>query len=219
VSAATNAAVVWPDKQVDLYFPGERPLPLHHPRVWRRLERRLAGLGVGLHPGHRAELPGGEAPLDLVPGPVRWTTGQPATAADAVLWAIGRVRPHTDWLPPQLLDDRGFVRVGPDLRVPGTEAVFAIGDVAATDPLRTSARNAGHLVLAHNVKAHLSGGSARHYRPPRRRWGSVIGPQADGLIVFAPDGRGYRIPALVDRVVVRAGIVAWGIYRGVRRDR
>jgi NADH dehydrogenase FAD-containing subunit len=217
VSAATNLATVWPDKQVDLFFPGERPLPRHHPRVWRRLERRLRGLGVGLHAGHRAELPGGEVPDDLVPGPVRWQTGQPPTEADAVLWAIGRVRPNTGWLPPALLDEHGFVRVDPELRVPGVDGVFAVGDVAATDPLRTSARNAGHLVLAHNVRAHLTGGKPRRYRPPRRRWGSVIGPQDDGLIVFAPDGRGYRVPAMVDRHVLRAVVVAWGIYKGIRR--
>jgi NADH dehydrogenase FAD-containing subunit len=216
VGSATNLATVWPDKQVDLYFPGERPLPRHHPRVWRRLEQRLAGLGVGLHPGHRAELPADAVP-ELAPGPVRWTTGQPPTDADAVLWAVGRVEPNTSWLPAELLDAGGFVRVGPDLRVPGVDGVFAVGDVAATDPLRTSARNAGHLVLAHNVRAHLRGGRMRSYRPPRRRWGSVIGPQADGLIVFAPDGRGYRVPALVDRYLVRAVVVAWGIYRGIRR--
>ncbi len=219
VGAATNLATVWPDKQVDLFFPGARPLPRHHPRVWRRLERRLEGLGVGLHPGHRAEVPTSGVPDELEPGPVRWQTGQPPTPADAVLWAVGRVRPNTGWAPPELLDPQGFVRVGPDLQVPGVEGVFAVGDVAATDPLRTSARNAGHLVLAHNVKAHLGGGRLRTYRPPRRRWGSVIGPQADGLIVFAPDGRGYRVPAVVDRHVVRAVIVAWGIYRGIRRRR
>ena len=217
VGAATNLATVWPGKQVDLYYPGERPLPRHHPRVWRRLERRLVGLGVGLHPGHRAELPGGDVPADLAPGPVHWRTGQQPTSADVVLWAVGRVTPNTDWVPRELLDDGGFVRVGPDLRVPGADGVFAVGDVAATDPLRTSARNAGHLVLAHNVRAYLRGGAPRRYRPPRRRWGSVIGPQEDGLIVFAPDGRGYRVPAAVDRRVVRAGIVAWGIYRGIRR--
>ena len=218
VGTATNVATVWPDKRVDLFFPGERPLPHHHARVWRRLERRLRGLGVGLHPGHRAQLPEGpEGTDDLGAGPVRWTTGQPPSDADVVLWAVGRVRPNTDWAPPELLDEHGFVRVGPDLRVLGVEGVFAVGDVAATDPLRTSARNQGHLVLAHNVRAHLRGGRLREYRPPRRRWGSVIGPQEDGLIVFAPDGRGYRIPALVDRHVVRAGIVAWGIYKGIRR--
>ncbi len=219
VGAATNLATVWPDKQVDLFFPGERPLPRHHPRVWRRLRGRLTGLGVGLHPGHRAELPADADDLaaDLAAGTVRWQTGQPPVAADAVLWAVGRVRPNTTWLPPRLLDEDGFVRVGRDLRVPGADGVFAVGDVAATDPLRTSARNAGHLVLAHNVRAHLRGGRLQEYRPPRHRWGSVIGPQADGLIVFAPDGRGYRIPALVDRYVVRAVVVAWGIYRGIRR--
>ena len=34
VSSAVNIATTWPDKRVDLYFPGDRALPRHHPRVW-----------------------------------------------------------------------------------------------------------------------------------------------------------------------------------------
>lgn len=40
-----------------------------------------------------------------------------------------------------LVDERGFVRLTPDLRLPGHRNVFALVDVAATDPLRSSARN------------------------------------------------------------------------------
>ncbi|NED59331.1 FAD-dependent oxidoreductase, partial [Streptomyces sp. SID10244] len=57
VSAAANVAGVWPGKTVDLYFPGDRALPQHHPRVWHHVRRRLDRLGVGVHPGHRAVIP------------------------------------------------------------------------------------------------------------------------------------------------------------------
>lgn len=217
VSTAANVAARWPDTRVDLFFPGDRALPAHHPRVWRRIRRRLEELGVGVHPGHRAELPGGTAPEEITSGPVRFTTGQPEVGADAVVWAVGRVRPNTGWLPGRLLDGDGFVRVAPDLRVLGADAVFAVGDVAATDPLRTSARNSGHRLVARNVRAHLAGRPLRRYRPPRRRWGSVLGEQHDGLLVFAPDGRGYRVPRAVVRGFLRPVVVRWGIYRGIRR--
>ena len=216
VSAAANAARTWPEKQVDLYFPGEQALPQHHPRVWRTTRYRLEALGVGLHPGHRAELPPEEELREITTGPVTWTTGQEQVVAEAVLWAVGRVRPHTGWLPPEVLDERGFVVVGPDLRVAGHPDVFAIGDVAATDPLRSSARNRADKLLARNIRAHRAGRELGAYRPPRVRWGSVLGIQPNGLQVFAPTGHAFRFPGWTIRGLLEALIVRRGIYRGVR---
>ena len=218
VSTAANLASAWPAKQVHLYFPGERPLPVHHPRVWAKVERRLTERGVVLHPGHRAVVPDGFACDRITDEPVEWSTGQPAAIADAVVWAIGRVRPNTGWLPAELLDDHGFVRVSPDLSVTGQDGLFAIGDVAATDPLRSSARNRADRLLAKNVRAHLAGKPLEEYRPPRGRWGSVLGVQANGLEVFAPNGKAFRFPAWSIQSVLQPWIVRRGIYGGVRRD-
>ncbi len=216
ISSAANVARTWPGKRVDLYFPEDRALVDHHPRAWERVKRRLGEAGVVLHPGHRALIPDGFDCDQITGEPVQWSTGQPPASADAVLWAIGRVRPNTDWLPAELLDENGFVRVTPELRVPGYPNVFAVGDVAATDPLRSSARNRADGLLAHNVRAQFAGRPLRSYRPPKRRWGSVIGIQPDGLEVFAPNGRAFTFPAWsFDRVLMPL-IVRWGIYRGVR---
>lgn len=219
VSVAANTAAQWPGKRVGLYYPGDRPLTDHHPRTWEHLRRRLIRLGVELHPGHRAVLPDGFAADAITNGQVQWSTGQPAATADAVVWAIGRVQPNTEWLPPELLDENGFVKVTPELRVPGFRGVFAIGDVAATDPLRSSARNRADGILAHNIKAESAGRPLRTFTAPRRRWGSVIGIQSDGVEVFAPNGRPFRIPRpAVDRVLMPV-IVRRGIYRGMRPNR
>ena len=219
VSVAANVAARWPGKRVDLYYPGERPLLEHHPRTWEHLRRRMTRLGIGLHPGHRAVLPDGFAADEITSDPVMWSTGQPPAQADAVVWAIGRAVPNTDWLPPELLDEGGFVTVTSELRVPGHRGVFAIGDVAATDPLRSSARNRADAILAHNIRAESAGRPLRSYRAPRRRWGSVIGTQSDGVEVFAPNGRPYRIPRrVVDRILMPV-IVRRAIYRGVRPNR
>ena len=217
VSAAAQVAERWPATAVDLYFPGERALPHHHHRVWERVRARLEGLGVGLHPGHRAALPSDRDAGRIGGGPVMWTTGQPVAEADLVLWAIGRVTPNTAWLPAGMLDDSGFVRVDPTLQVTGHPDVFGVGDVAATDPLRTSARNRGHVLLSRNIRAHLTGGPLRGYRPPPRRWGSVLGPQRDGLVVFTATGRGVRVPARAADVLLQRLITRQGIYGGVRR--
>jgi apoptosis-inducing factor 2 len=218
VSSAANLARTRPDRRVDLYFPNERALVGHHPRTWEHVQRRLVDIGVVLHPGHRAVIPDGFACDRITNEPVQWSTGQPPASADAVLWATGRVRPNTDWLPAELLNENGFVRVTPELRVPGRPGVFAVGDVAATDPLRSSARNRADGLLANNIRAEFAGRPLRTYRPPKRRWGSVLGPQRDGLEVFAPNGRAFTFPAWsFDRVLMPL-IVRWGIYRGVRTN-
>ena len=219
VSAAANLAARWPGKRIDLYFPQQRPLVEHHPKTWEHLQRRLIRLGVGLHPGHRAVVPDGFDCDEITAGPVQWSTGQPDAEADAVLWTIGRVRPNTDWLPSALLDDDGFVKVTPELRVPGYRGVFAIGDVAATDPLRSSARNRADAVLAHNNRVEATGRPLRSFRAPRRRWGSVIGTQDDGVEVFAPNGRPFRVPARAVEKVLLPLIVRRIIYRGIRPNR
>lgn len=219
VSSAVNLASTWPDKQIDLYFPGERPLAGYHPRIWKRVHDRLLDLGVGLHPGHRAIVTNGFTGEEITSEPVRWSTGQTPATAEAVLWAIGQVRPNTEWLPPELLDERGFVRVTPQLWVPGHRDVFAVGDVAATDPLRSSARNRGDALVARNIRAAFAGRPLRAFRAPGRRWGSLVGIQPDGLEVFFPTGRAFRFPAWSVEHVVMPLIVRWGMYRGVRENR
>jgi NADH dehydrogenase FAD-containing subunit len=219
VSSAANLARIFPGKRVDLYFPGERALEHHHTRVWERVHRQLVEFGVELHPGHRAIIPDGFGCDDITGAPVEFSTGQPPASADAVLWAIGRVRPNTEWLPAELLDEQGFVRVTPELRVPDHRGVFAVGDVAATDPLRTSARNRADGLLAKNILAEFADKPLSSFRPASRRWGSVLGIQPDGLEVFAPNGKPFRFPAWSFERILMSLIVRRGFYRGIRENR
>jgi NADH dehydrogenase FAD-containing subunit len=218
VSSAVNMATTWPEKHIDLYFPGDRALGEYHPQTWRRIRGRLADLGVGVHPGHRAVVANGFAGDEITSEPVRWSTGQTPASADAVLWAIGRVQPNTDWLPSEILDEHGFVRVAPDLRVPGHRGVFAVGDVAATDPLRSSARNRGDALVARNIRAEFAGRRLRTLRTPGRRWGSLVGIQPDGLEVFLPTGHAFRLPSWSVERVVMPWIVRRGMYGGMREN-
>lgn len=216
ISAAANLRIRWPDKRVDLYFPGSRALLQHHPNAWNQVCGRLVGLGVGIHPEHRAVVPDGFACDEITRAPVQWSTGQDCSTADAVVWAIGQARPNTGWLPDSLLDVHGFVNVGPTLQTRSRPEVFAIGDVAATDPLRSSARNRAEGLLADNIRAYLAGRPLKTYRASRSRWGSVFGVQKDGLLFFAPDGRAIQIPAWIIYRVLLPWIIRRGLYWGVR---
>ena len=47
----------------------------------------------------------------------------------------------------------------------------------------------------------------------------MIGTQSDGVEVFAPNGRPYRIPRRAVDTILMPLIVRRGIYRGVRQNR
>ena len=211
VNAAAHLASSRPGRRTDLYFPGDAALPHHHRKVWAQVAERLLALGVGLHPGHRADVPAGFDCDTITSEPVTFATGQPASTADAVVWAIGRTAPNTGWLPDELLDAAGFVRVTPTLQAEDRPEVFAVGDVAATDPLRCSARNRADGLLATNIRAHLRGRPLGAFRPTRVRWGSVLGIQPDGIEVFLASGSVIRFRLwTVERI-----LLPWYLYRGV----
>ena len=221
VSAALNLAAGQPERAVHLFFGQDRPLPAYHPRIRTRVERSLRDAGVALHPGCRAVVPEGFGLDGFTRGPLGFSTGQVPFAADLTLWAIGRTRPNSGFSPSEMLDPHGCIRTARNLRVPGHPNVFAVGDAAATDPNRSSARNRGYGVVAHNVRALLAGGesSLRSFEAPAHRWGSILGVQPDGLRVFDSRGRSFRMPRwFVDRVLFPI-VVRKAIYGGIRPPR
>lgn len=220
VSSASNLKERYPGTDVHLFFSGAEPLPSYHPNVRRAVEKRLAEQGVVLHASHRATLPSGFSGERLTTDAIRWETGQAPFQADVTLWAVGRARPNTGFLPPAVLDASGYVKVDPQLRVPGYPNVFAVGDVAASDPDRSSARNGGHAVVAHNVRCLLAGEEARmkRYAPPRHRWGSILGAQRDGMRIFTATGTSLRIPTFWVEHVLFPWIVDRMMYKGVRKE-
>lgn len=214
MGSAAQLAEAFRHKQVSVYFPGDRGLTRHHPRVWDLVRSRLEGLGVRLHPHHRAEAP---SDTSLSSGPVRFATGQAPAKAALVLWAIGRARPNTEWLPRTLLDVEGFVRVEANLSVPGHDGIWAVGDVAASDPLRSTARNNGAQLVARNIVRSLRGRGTRAWRSPSHVWGSVLGPLHDGLHIFLASGGDFRYSLQVNDLLERQ-VVSRLIYRGVRAE-
>ncbi len=220
VSAASNLKEAHPRTRVTLFSGRDEILPGYHPRTRRAVAARLERQGVELRPRHRAEMPPGFSGERLTREPLAFSSGQPLFHADVVLWAVGIQRPNTAFVPSSMLDERGYVKADARLRVPGFANVFTVGDVAASDPNRSSARNSGFVTVAHNVRCVLGGRDAdmKSYKPTKHRWGSILGVQNDGLRVFAPTGLSVRIGRFwVDRVLFPL-VVRRGIYKGIDEE-
>jgi NADH dehydrogenase FAD-containing subunit len=156
----------------------------------------------------------------LTTEPVEWSTGQEPFHAAITLWAVGLARPNSAFLPDEVLDEDGYVLVDESLRVPGYTNVLAVGDVAASDAHRSSARNWGWYVVARNARAVARGDEPlRRFRPAPRRWGSVLGLLDDGMIVFQPNGRAVRVPRRLVQPLLLTGFQHTLLYGGIRSRR
>ncbi|RXV64312.1 selenide, water dikinase SelD [Roseovarius sp. A46] len=127
-----------------------------------RLMRALADMGVRVCTGAQvAEVQAGAVVLDGGESvPARLTVG--AAGARAHDWLAETGLPVTEG---------GFVRVAPDLRVEGEEALFAVGDCAhhsnAPRPKAGVFAVRAAPVLRDNLRAVLSGGTTRSFHPQR----------------------------------------------------
>ncbi|MEX1217503.1 MAG: FAD-dependent oxidoreductase [Acidimicrobiales bacterium] len=219
VSVADNLARAG-NSAVHLFHSGEEPLPGYHPSVRRWMARQLVTDGVTVHSNHRAAISADFAGDQLTHGPITWSTGQEPFTADVTLWALGSVTPHTKFLPSSILDDEGFVNVDKNLRVVNHSNVFAVGDVAASDPLRSSARNWGFRVVVANVKELARGRTSKlaTYKASEYRWGSILGLQEDGLTVVQPNGKRFRIPRKLAKPLLFGVFVQRVLYGGLRKN-
>ncbi|MGC6472841.1 MAG: FAD-dependent oxidoreductase [Parvibaculales bacterium] len=218
VSVASNLKLAHPAKHVHLFCSRDLPLPDYHPTTRRQAAARLAAQGVVLHPDHRAEMPA-EAAATVTSGTIVFANGRDDFAADRIIWTVGGCRPNNEGIAKTCLDQSGFVRVDAYLRVPDADGVFAIGDIAATDPHRSSARNAGFYQAARNIDAYLRGKpkKMRKFKAPGVKWGSIFGLQDDGLTIYSPKGKAFRLSRRFTQGFLLPVIVWRMIYRGIRK--
>ncbi len=70
-----------------------------------------------------------------------------------------------------------------------------------------------------NVKAFVAGTpeKAKPYVAPEHRWGSIIGPQENGMTVYQPNGKWFRVPRWAVQPILIDVITKGVIYGGIRR--
>ena len=216
-SVAYNVAARFPDKDVTLFFSGDDVLPGYHPKTRAYHMTKLREAGVTLRPGHRADPSTDGVQTALKAGTVGFSSGQPDYTGDALIWATGAVHPNTAFLPRDMLDEAGFIKTEKTMTVVGYSNVFAIGDAAATDPLRSSARNWAYRIVCRNINALIQGNAPIHrFQPPNSRWGSVLGLQENGLMLHQQDGSRHRLPVWFVKFILWPWVVTRGIYGGIR---
>ncbi len=217
-SLACNIKKRYPEKTVNWFFSGELPLPGYHPKTRAYHWQVAADLGVEVRPGHRGRMSDPQSLGLDTSGTLHFSNSRPTHAADLILWATGQLRPHTDFLPEHMLTSEGFVQTDEYLRVLGYTNVYAIGDVADTDPLRCSARNWAYRLLCRNIGKQLQGRPPSvRFQPPDHRWGSILGNQPEGLLIHQADGGRTRLPRWFVNALLFPWIVHRWIYGGLRR--
>jgi len=220
VSAASNLKLAYPEKAVHLFFSRPTVLAGYADKTRASVQKLLQDQGVELHENHRAKIEGVDL-QEIGAGEIQWQTPTDAKAfsADAILWAVGAIQPNNKCLPKELLDEDGFVKVTPQLHHPNFPNVFAIGDICASDPNRSSARNGAFDIVAKNVDLYLKGKSRKlkSFSAPKYRWGSILGIQPEGMRVYAQNGSDFLVRKWLLEKVLQPFVVQKVLFGGVRK--
>ncbi|WP_067679883.1 FAD-dependent oxidoreductase [Nocardia miyunensis] len=177
---AGEITAAWPGKSVTIIDPAQDVLGgAYHPDLRAELHRQLGELGVELilGTGLRADPPSRAGELETFTALTR--SGR-AIAADIWFRCFG-VRPMTDYLAAELSHARrpdGYLEVTPELRLPGQDRVFAVGDLVATSEGKTAKAAGLHAdVVAANIRALITGvDELRGYRPGPEGIALPLGP-------------------------------------------
>ncbi len=186
---AGEIKAVWPEKTVTIVDPANGILPTFPEEFRAEVQRQLDELGVELILGTSLR----EDPVSE-PGQAKTFTatlesGREVTA-DIWFQCFGGA-PHTAYLDGELAAARrsnGQVDVAPDLRLPGQERVFALGDITSLPEAKLAKSAGDHAeVVVANIKTLLGGGGElRTYAPAGPMISLPLGPNggasyADGM--------------------------------------
>lgn len=156
VELAGEIASAMPGKHIDLVSATDHLFPEFNPKLGARLATGLERMGVTLHLGAMAA---GFDPAVATSGDVSLSTGA-ALCADLIIPALGArsLAQIGEFVPGTRFDRLGRIEVDPWLRVGGSDAVFALGDVAGCGDMMTIVAISRQAPwLARTIKALLAG--------------------------------------------------------------
>uniref|UniRef100_L2G1A1 FAD/NAD(P)-binding domain-containing protein n=1 Tax=Colletotrichum fructicola (strain Nara gc5) TaxID=1213859 RepID=L2G1A1_COLFN len=142
-------------KQITLIVEGDAPLPGLLPKLGKIAATSLASLKVKLVTNAKVT----EADTSGSLKSIKLSNGETLTA-DLYLPLFG-VRPNTSFIPENLLDDKGNLKLKHDLRVEGLRNVWCAGDAGNLEAKQLMRAEGQALHLADNLDAVLTGQEAK----------------------------------------------------------
>lgn len=172
VEVAGEIVETWPEKAVTIVEAGPRLLAGTSEKAAAHATAFLKRRGVEIILGEKLELGAGVSADPFGDGG-NATTGVGRTLSyDLLIWCVGG-RPNTSYMKPQfaeLLNQWDRIKVGSDLRVPGQDRLFALGDITDLDENKMAAHVKGQVPIAEaNILAVLGG------RPPTKAYKAKTG--------------------------------------------
>ncbi|KAM0542536.1 hypothetical protein ACHAPJ_012744 [Fusarium lateritium] len=150
-TAAEIACAYGTSKEVTLIVEGEAPLSVMRMHIRETAAHGLEALGVKLILNARVKSATQSESRMLV----GLSNGQ-THLTDVYLPLFG-TRPNTKFVPTQLLDDRGYVKVDKSLRVEGFKNIWAVGDVGNLESNQLIYAESQTHHVARNLNAVLTG--------------------------------------------------------------
>ncbi|MFI6903775.1 NAD(P)/FAD-dependent oxidoreductase [Nonomuraea sp. NPDC050394] len=178
---AGEIKAAWPDKHVTVVDPATELLPGEFPAEFRaELHAQLAALGVELLLGTSLNEPPPTAPGHAAPFTA--TTRAGAELSADIWFACYGATPNTGYLVPGRRLD-----VTPELRLPGSDTIFAIGDITSVPEMKMARLAQRHAeVAAANIRALIEGQTnLTAYEPAQDAIVLPLGPR--GGVSYAPE--------------------------------
>ncbi|WP_020671612.1 FAD-dependent oxidoreductase [Amycolatopsis nigrescens] len=207
---AGELKAAWPEKAVTIVDPADDLLAGGFPDEFRaELRRQLDELGVELVLGTSLrELPPSD-PGEAKTFTVHTRSGREITA-DLWFRCFGVV-PVTDYLAGDLASarrDGGDVEVTPQLRLPGQERVFALGDITAIPEAKMAKAAGDHAeVIAANIRTLIQGGQELvSYQPAAPGIALPLGPSGGASYALGMGMLGAEQTSEIKGADLRSGV-------------
>ena len=204
VEIAGEISETWPEKAITLIEAGPRLLAGTSEKAAAHAAAVLQKRGVTIITGDRLESQAHPPNEIFAPGGTATTTAGRQVSYDLLMWCVGG-RPNTDYLQPHfanVLNDKGQVRVTPELRVLGQERLFALGDITDLAENKMAWITGGHVdVAAANIVALLGAGrmKLKSYRPKTGNPMMAVTLGRNGGVAHLPSPIGVVRSAWINR--------------------